>query len=72
MRSVLLPAWARLYSAWVQKGYRYALPHATIHMHPTGGGTQGFTEDVPVNKNDCKPSYFIWWAGTPQIPTNRQ
>ena len=28
------------------RGKRYALPHATIHMHPTGGGAQGYTEDV--------------------------
>src|SRR5688572_3610145 len=31
-----------------QKGKRYALPHATIHMHPTGGGSQGYTEDVRI------------------------
>ena len=30
------------------KGRRYALPHSTIHMHPTGGGTQGYTEDVRI------------------------
>jgi ATP-dependent Clp protease protease subunit len=30
------------------KGKRYALPHATIHMHPTGGGAQGYTEDVRI------------------------
>ena len=30
------------------KGKRYALPHATIHMHPAGGGTQGYTEDVRI------------------------
>ncbi|HEY9488329.1 MAG TPA: ATP-dependent Clp protease proteolytic subunit [Chryseosolibacter sp.] len=30
------------------KGKRYALPHATIHMHPTGGGTRGYTEDVRI------------------------
>jgi len=29
-------------------GMRYALPHATIHMHPTGGGAQGYTEDVRI------------------------
>jgi ATP-dependent Clp protease protease subunit len=29
-------------------GRRYALPHATIHMHPTGGGAQGYTEDVRI------------------------
>ena len=30
------------------KGQRYALPHTTIHMHPTGGGAQGYTEDVRI------------------------
>ena len=30
------------------KGQRYALPHATIHMHPTGGGAKGYTEDVRI------------------------
>ena len=34
--------------AFGQKGKRYALPHATIHMHPTGGGAQGYTEDVRI------------------------
>lgn len=29
-------------------GMRYSLPHATIHMHPTGGGAQGYTEDVRI------------------------
>ena len=29
-------------------GKRYSLPHATIHMHPTGGGSQGYTEDVRI------------------------
>jgi len=29
-------------------GQRYALPHATIHMHPTGGGASGYTEDVRI------------------------
>jgi ATP-dependent Clp protease protease subunit len=30
------------------KGKRYALPHATIHMHPAGGGARGYTEDVRI------------------------
>ena len=30
------------------KGKRYALPHATIHMHPAGGNVQGYTEDVRI------------------------
>lgn len=29
-------------------GMRYALPHATIHMHPTGGGSKGYTEDIRI------------------------
>jgi ATP-dependent Clp protease, protease subunit len=29
-------------------GKRYALPHATVHMHPTGGGSKGYTEDVRI------------------------
>ncbi len=31
-----------------EKGQRFALPHSTIHMHPTGGGTKGYTEDVRI------------------------
>lgn len=30
------------------KGKRFALPHATIHMHPAGGGARGYTEDVRI------------------------
>jgi ATP-dependent Clp protease, protease subunit len=30
------------------KGKRYSLPHATIHMHPTSSGSQGYTEDVRI------------------------
>ncbi|NUQ36990.1 MAG: ATP-dependent Clp protease proteolytic subunit [Caldilineales bacterium] len=40
MATVLLAAGA--------KGKRYALPHSTIHMHPAGGGTQGYTPDVRI------------------------
>lgn len=29
-------------------GHRYALPHATIHMHPATSGSQGYTEDVRI------------------------
>lgn len=29
-------------------GQRYALPNATIHMHPTSGGAKGYTEDVSI------------------------
>lgn len=29
-------------------GQRYALPHATIHMHPSSGGSKGYTEDVRI------------------------
>jgi len=31
-----------------QAGKRYALPHATVHMHPAGGGAQGYTPDVRI------------------------
>ncbi len=30
------------------KGKRYALPHATVHMHPASSGSQGYTEDVRI------------------------
>jgi ATP-dependent Clp protease protease subunit len=30
------------------KGQRYALPHATVHMHPASGGAKGYTEDVRI------------------------
>jgi len=40
MGTVLLAAGA--------KGKRYALPHATIHMHPASSGAQGYTEDVRI------------------------
>ncbi|MCW3465850.1 ClpP family protease [Chitinophaga nivalis] len=30
------------------RGQRYALPHATIHMHPASGGAKGYTEDVRI------------------------
>ena len=30
------------------EGKRFALPHATIHMHPAGGGAKGYTEDVRI------------------------
>jgi ATP-dependent Clp protease, protease subunit len=29
-------------------GHRYALPHATIHNHPSSSGAQGYTEDVRI------------------------
>jgi ATP-dependent Clp protease protease subunit len=35
-----------------RKGKRYALPHATIHMHPTSGGAQGYTEDVRISTHE--------------------
>ncbi|MGS2763257.1 ClpP family protease [Sinomicrobium sp. M5D2P9] len=30
------------------KGRRYALSHATVHMHPASGGAKGYTEDVRI------------------------
>lgn len=35
-------------------GRRYALPHATIHMHPAGGGMQGYTPDVEIQYKELK------------------
>jgi len=35
-------------------GYRYALPHATIHMHPAGGSTQGYAPDVEIQYKELK------------------
>jgi len=31
-----------------KKGSRQALSHATVHMHPTSGGSKGYTEDVRI------------------------
>ena len=35
-------------------GQRYALPHATIHMHQAGGGAQGYTTDVEIQYREMK------------------
>jgi ATP-dependent Clp protease protease subunit len=35
-------------------GQRNALPHATIHMHPAGGGAQGYTPDVEIQYREMK------------------
>ncbi|RFS26921.1 ATP-dependent Clp protease proteolytic subunit [Chitinophaga silvatica] len=35
-----------------EKGNRYALPNATIHMHPAGGGAKGYTEDIRIAFNE--------------------
>ena len=37
-----------------ESGRRYALPHATIHMHPAGGGAQGYTPDVEIQYKELK------------------
>jgi len=34
------------------KGKRYALPNATIHMHPAGGGMQGYAPDVEIQAKE--------------------
>jgi len=36
------------------KGHRYTLPHATIHMHPAGGSTQGYAPDVEIQYKELK------------------
>lgn len=35
-------------------GRRYALPHATIHMHPAGGGARGYAPDVEIQYKELK------------------
>ncbi len=37
-----------------ERGQRYALPHATIHMHQAGGGAQGYTTDVEIQYREMK------------------
>jgi ATP-dependent Clp protease protease subunit len=37
-----------------RKGRRFALPHATIHMHPAGGGMQGYAPDVEIQYKELK------------------
>ena len=46
MGTVLLAAGA--------KGHRYALPHATVHMHPAGGGGRGYAPDVEIQYKELK------------------
>ena len=46
MGTVLLAAGA--------KGHRYALPHATVHMHPAGGSAQGYAPDVEIQYKELK------------------
>ena len=35
-------------------GRRYALPHATIHMHPAGGAAQGYAPDVEIQYKELQ------------------
>jgi len=44
MATVLLAAGA--------KGKRVALPNATIHMHPAGGGSRGYAQDVEIQARE--------------------
>jgi len=37
-----------------RKGRRFALPHATIHMHPAGGGARGYAPDVEIQYKELK------------------
>jgi ATP-dependent Clp protease protease subunit len=37
-----------------RKGRRYSLPHATIHMHPAGGGARGYAPDVEIQYKELK------------------
>ena len=44
MATVLLAAGA--------KGKRTALPNATIHLHPAGGGSRGYAQDVEIQARE--------------------
>ncbi len=33
-------------------GRRFALPNATVHMHPAGGGVQGYAPDVEIQAKE--------------------
>ncbi len=33
-------------------GKRYALPNATVHMHPAGGGVRGYAPDVEIQARE--------------------
>lgn len=37
-----------------RRGRRFALPHATIHMHPAGGGARGYAPDVEIQYKELK------------------
>jgi ATP-dependent Clp protease protease subunit len=37
-----------------QAEHRYALPHATVHMHPAGGSAQGYAPDVEIQYKELK------------------
>jgi ATP-dependent Clp protease protease subunit len=34
------------------KGKRAALPNATVHMHPAGGGSRGYAQDVEIQARE--------------------
>jgi ATP-dependent Clp protease protease subunit len=36
------------------EGRRFSLPHATIHMHPAGGGARGYAPDVEIQYKELK------------------
>lgn len=36
------------------EGHRYALPHATVHMHPAGGSAQGYAPEVEIQYKELK------------------
>jgi ATP-dependent Clp protease, protease subunit len=36
------------------EGRRYALPDATVHMHPAGGSAQGYAPDVEIQYKELQ------------------
>lgn len=45
-------------------GQRYALPHATVHMHPTGRATPKTCASPRASKSACKCSFSTSLAST--------
>jgi ATP-dependent Clp protease protease subunit len=45
-----------------RKGRRFALPHATIHMHPAGGGARGYAPDVEIQYKELQRMQDLLFA----------
>jgi ATP-dependent Clp protease protease subunit len=45
-----------------RQGRRFALPHATIHMHPAGGGARGYAPDVAIQYKELQRMQDLLFA----------